>query len=108
MSKIFHLYACQIGCFLNEVIIPGSVVGEASTSTMIICHTIIEVTPLDLLPNPDSGTGVGAVFEIRNHSSYITPMVLDGREGDGSDPAQINASMVIIQLCDYDPDFPPM
>jgi hypothetical protein len=58
------------------------------------------VTAADLLPNINSPTGVAAVFQIRNHSSFITPILLDGRAGSGSDLTQINASMMIIQICD--------
>ena len=106
MGKLYHQYAVQTACYLNNVIIPGSVVGEAGTSAVVVSHNIIEVKQEDLLPNLDSGTGVAAIFETRNHSSYITPVILDGREGDGSDMTQINASVIIIQLCDMDSAMP--
>ena len=60
---------------------------------------IIEILPSDLLPNSDSPSGVAAVLEIRNHSSYI-PLLLDGRLGSGTDPTQTNGSFIVIQLCD--------
>jgi hypothetical protein len=101
--KLFHEFAVQTGLFLNGVLLPGSVVGEAATTSMAISHSIIEVELTDLLPNSDSPTGVGAVLQVRNHSSYITPVILNGREGSGSDLNQINASCIVIQLCD-DPD----
>jgi hypothetical protein len=105
ISKVYHTYAVQLGAFLNGVLIPGSVVGEPATSSMAMIHTIVEVTKDDLLPNSDSPTGVGAVFQIRNHTSYITPIILDGRAGSGSDLTQINAAITVVQLCNEDPDY---
>jgi hypothetical protein len=100
IAKIYHLYSVQIAAFLNGVLIPGSVVGEPATTSVALIHIIIEVTAADLLPNVLSSTGVAATMQIRNHSSYITPIVLDGRAGSGSDLTQTNASIMIIQICD--------
>jgi hypothetical protein len=100
LGKVFHEFAVQIGCFLNGVLITGSVIGEPATTSMIVVHEIVRVTAADLLPNINSPTGVAAVFQIRNHSSFITPILLDGRVGSGSDLTQVNAAMVILQICD--------
>jgi hypothetical protein len=100
LGKIFHEFAIQIGGFLNGVLLPGSVVGEPATTSMCIIHEILRVTEADLLPNVNSPTGFAAVYQIRNHSSYITPILLDGRAGSGSDLTQINASVIILQICD--------
>lgn len=102
--KVYHEFSAQFGCFLNGVLIPGSVIGEPGTTVQIVSFNLIEVTQNDLLPNLDSPTGVAAVFQIRNHTSYITPIVLDGREGSGSDVTQTNASLMIVQICDEDAD----
>jgi hypothetical protein len=96
--KIYHEYSAQLGLFLNEVLIPGSVTGEPAAASIIMINTIIKVLDSDLLINSDSGTGVAAILELRNHSSYISPIILDGRDGSGSDLTQINASIVIIKL----------
>jgi hypothetical protein len=100
VGKLFHEYAIQTGLFLNGVLLVGSVMGEPATTAMAIVQYILPVHLADLLPNTDSPTGVAAVLQIRNHSSYITPIILNGREGSGSDLTQVNASMMIIQLCD--------
>jgi hypothetical protein len=100
LGKIFHEFAIQVGAFLNGVILPGSVIGEPATTSMCVVHEILKVTAADLLPNVNSPTGVAATFQIRNHSSYITPILLDGRAGSGSDLSQVNASLMVIQLCD--------
>ena len=102
LGKLFHEYAIQTGLFMNANPLPltGSVMGEPATTAMAILHYILEVTPADLFPNTDSPTGVAATLQWRNHSSYITPIVLNGREGSGSDLTQINASFMIVQLCD--------
>jgi hypothetical protein len=101
-AKIYHEYSVQLALFINGVLYPGSVVGEAGTTSNIILQNIIEIEAADLLPNPDSPTGVAAVLQIRNHSSYV-PVLLDGRLGSGSNLTQTNASFIVIQLCD-DPD----
>jgi hypothetical protein len=101
--KTYHDYAAQLGLFLNGNLLPGSVTGEPAAASIIMINTIIEIRDADLLPNTNSDTGVAAVLELRNHSSYITPLILDGRSGCGSDPTQINASFVIIQLSDEAP-----
>lgn len=103
IAKVYHLYSIQLGCYLNGVLLPGSVVGEPATTAVVLIHDIVAVSAADLLPNVNSPTGVAAVYEIRNHSSYITPVLLDGRFGSGSDPTQINASLVAVQICDEDP-----
>jgi hypothetical protein len=100
LGKVFHEFAVQIAGFLNGVLLPGSVIGEPATTSMIIIHDILRVTEADLLPNENSPTGFAAVYQVRNHSSYITPILLDGRAGSGSDLTQVNASMVILQICD--------
>ena len=104
IGKVYHKYAVQLGSFLNGILIPGSVVGEAVPSAMVITHNIVEVKYSDLLPNPDSPTGVGAVFQLRNHISFVTPVLLDGTAGDGADKTQVNTSVVVIQLCNQDPE----
>ena len=104
LSKVYHDFSAQIGLFLNGNLIPGSVTGEPAAATLMMINTIIEVRSSDLLPNSGSVTGVAAVLQIRNHSSYITPIVLDGRDGSGSDLTQINASIVLVQICDEDPE----
>ena len=101
-AKIYHEFSVQLGLFINGVLYPGSVVGEAASTSNILVQNIIEIEAADLLPNTDSPTGVAAVVQIRNHSSFI-PLLLDGRLGSGSDPTQTNSSFMIIQLCD-DPD----
>ena len=98
--KLYHEFSAQVALFLNENLIPGSVTGEPAAASIIMISTIVKVLNSDLLPHTDSATGVAAVLELRNHSSYITPLILDGREGCGSDITQINASFVIIQLLD--------
>jgi hypothetical protein len=95
---MYHEYSAQVGLFLNGVLIPGSVTGEPAAASIIMINSIVQVLDSDLLNNTDSATGVAAVLELRNHSSYITPILLDGRIGCGSDLTQINASCVIIQL----------
>ena len=98
--KLYHLFAAQVALFINENIIPGSVSGEAAPAANLMGTSIVMVSSSDLLIDPDSITGVSAVLEIRNHSSYISPLTLDGREGAGSVLLQDNASVVVIQLCD--------
>jgi hypothetical protein len=100
VGKLYHLYSVQVALFLNGVLLVGSVVGEPATTSVALLHDIIKITAADLLPNTDSPTGVAAVLQIRNHISYITPILLDGREGAGSDTTQSNASMMITQICD--------
>ena len=98
--KIYHTYASQLGLFMNGNLIAGSVTGEPAVSVNLTIITIIDIDIEDLLLNSDSATGVAAILEVRNHSSYINPLVLDGREGSGSDLTQINASINIVQLSD--------
>jgi hypothetical protein len=98
--KMYHEYSAQVGLFLNNVLLPGSVTGEPAAASIIIINTIVKIINSDLLPNTDSATGVAAILELRNHSSYISPILLDGREGCGSDITQINASFVILQISD--------
>jgi hypothetical protein len=105
IGKLYHLYALQVGCYLNNVLLPGSVVGESATTSVLLVHDIVAVSAADLLPNVNSPTGFAAVYEIKNHSSFITPVILDGRAGSGSDLTQVNASIVAVQLCDEDPLF---
>jgi hypothetical protein len=99
-AKVFHEFAVQFGGFLNGVLLPGAVVGEPATTSMCAIHEILMVTAADLLPNVNSPTGFAAVYQIRNHSSFITPVILNGREGSGSDLSQINASLMLLQICD--------
>jgi hypothetical protein len=100
LGKLFHEYAIQVALFLNGNLLPGSVMGEPATTAMGIIMYILEVTEEDLLPNLDSPTGVAATIQVCNHTSYITPILLNGREGSGSDLTQVNASLMVIQLCD--------
>jgi len=105
--KVFHVFAVQFGAFLNGVLIPGSVVGEPATTAMAILNNIVRVTTADLFPNVNSPTGVAATFQVLNHSSFVTPIILDGRVGSGSDVTQINASVLLVQLCDQEPEVRP-
>jgi hypothetical protein len=100
-GKLFHEYAIQVALFLNGVLLPGSVMGEPATNAMGIIHYILKIMPGDLSPDINSPSGVAAILELRNHTSYITPITLNGREGSGSDTTQSNASMMVIQLQNY-------
>jgi len=104
MVRVYHLFAAQFGAFLNGVLLPGSVIGQAATTSTIATQSLIAITAADLLPNVNSSTGVAAVWQLRNHSSFITPITLDGRAGDGSDPTQVNATLTTFQICDQDPE----
>ena len=100
LAKVFHLFAAQAALFLNGNVLQGSTIGEAAAAAMLIFHEIVRVTPEDLLPNPNAiHTGVAAILEVRNHSSY-SPIELDGREGSGTELDQANASIVVVQICD--------
>jgi hypothetical protein len=108
LYKVFHVHAAQIALFVNEVIVPGSVIGEAAPSANIIGLSLFTVTQGDLLPNPNADSGFAAAVEIRNHTSYVTPIQLDGRQGDGADVTQTNATIVCIQICDESDDHQPL
>jgi hypothetical protein len=100
LSKVFHLFAAQATLFLNGTTIPGTTVGEAAPASLLIFHEIVKVTTADLFPNPNAiHTGVAAILEIRNHSSLV-PIELNGSEGSGTESDQLNASMVVVQICD--------
>ena len=99
-TNIYHLEACQFSLFKNNIfLINGTTIGSPTGSSQNSTSVIIRIDPSDLTePTSLSPSGFAALIQLRNHSSFITTITLNGHGGSGYAIDQINAVLTIILL----------
>jgi len=96
---VFHLEPLQLGLFMNNNIIPGSIVGDQLSATILSSTLILHVEESDLTePTSLSPSGFAALIQLRNHSSYSPLISIDGHTGSGSQINQTNINLVVFYL----------
>jgi hypothetical protein len=98
--NIYHQEACQFSTFLNNNLIPGTIVGSPTGSAQNSSSAIFYISPTDILylTTPFSPIGTAAVVNFRNHTSFAPVIHLNGQSGSGSASPQIVATSVIFKL----------
>jgi len=98
--NIYHQEACQFSTFLNNNLIPGTIVGSPTGSAQNSSSSIFYIAPADILylTTPFSPIGTAAVVNFRNHTSFAPVIHLNGQSGSGSASPQIVATSVIFKL----------
>lgn len=101
-TNLFHLEPCQFTLFKNNIMVPGSVIGSPTGASQNSTLVIIQVLPSDLnqqIPeNLPGAPPLGCNIQVRNHTSFVTIVTLNGSGGSGTAPNQITAVLTILQL----------
>jgi hypothetical protein len=95
--NVCHNEACQFSLFLNNTLVPGSIAGSPTGASQNSAMGIfaVDVSAVALTPCDISPTGFAALVQLRNHSSYIPFVTLDGVAGSGSATPQMVATITL-------------
>ena len=100
-TNLYHQESCQFSLFMNGNIITGSTIGSPTGSSQNSTGLIVKIEPSDLItPLPVSPFTPSAQIDVRNHTSFIPVVTLNGLSGSGSASPQITATLVIFLLKD--------
>ena len=102
--NLYHIEPCQFTLYINDIIIPGTVIGAPTGASQNSLTIIIEITSADLITTTElSPTGLAALVQVRNHTSFpLGGVVLDGQSGSGLAPNQLNAIFTAFLLSTSD------
>lgn len=99
--NVFHTEPFQSGIFLNDNIVPDSIIGDQNSGSVALNSVLIFISNNDILyfPSTLSPSGFSAVLTIINHSSY-TPggITINGHSGSGSQIIQTNVNCELLFL----------
>lgn len=97
--SVFINEPAQISCFLNGLIISGTTNGSPK-QTVNSSEFIMHITPIHILFDKTKlpSTETSAVFEIKNHSSYICPIHLISPPDSGPSVLQNIAVLNIVRI----------
>jgi len=95
--NLCHREACQFSLFLNNSLVSGTITGSptGSSQNSAMCIFIVDLSAVALTPCDISPTGFAALVQLRNHSSYVPFVTLDGVEGSGSATPQMVANITL-------------
>ena len=98
--NIHHNEPCQFSLFLNNVLIQGTITGSPTGSSQNSNAAIIYISAADISVSPStlSPSGFSAFLTLRNHTSFVPLVTLNGQSGSGSANPQIVASFVLFLL----------
>jgi hypothetical protein len=95
--NLCHNEPCQFALFLNNNVVVGTITGSptgaAQNSNMSIFA--IDLSAVSVNPCPISPTGFAALIQVRNHTSYVPFVTLNGVEGSGSASPQMVANLTV-------------
>jgi hypothetical protein len=95
-----HKEPCQFSIMKNDVIVvPGGIFSSPTGSTQSMNSTIMYVDPSDLIsPTPLSPSGFACKIQLKNHTSFVPVVSLDGTSGSGSAEPDTSCSISMILL----------
>jgi hypothetical protein len=102
-TNVYHIEPCQFSLMLNNIVVlPGSTIGSPTGSSQNSTGIIVSIKQSDLTePNSDSPSGFAARINLRNHSSFVPSVTINGSGGSGSAPNQVTATLTAFLLREY-------
>ena len=97
---LHHKEPCQFSIIKNDVVVvPGGIFSSPTGSSQSLCSLITYIDVSDMIsPTSLSPSGFACKVQLRNHSSYVPIVSLDGVTGAGSAEPDINCSITLILL----------
>ena len=84
---------------MNNIMVVGSIIGDQLSATVASNTVLLKITQEDLISFTSlSPTGLEALLQIRNHSSFAPVINIDGHSGSGSQVNQSNLNLVIFLI----------
>jgi hypothetical protein len=98
--NVCHQEPCQMAVFMNNTLIKGTIVGSPTGSSQNSSTIIFHITASDVSGTATnlSPTGFAALIHLRNHTSFVPFVTLNGVGGSGSALPQIVANVSIHSL----------
>jgi hypothetical protein len=99
-AGLHHKEPCQFAVMKNDiVVVPGGIFSSPTGSTQATTSLIMYVDVSDLIsPTPLSPSGFACKVQLKNHTSYVPVVSLDGTSGAGSAEPDINCYLSLILL----------
>jgi hypothetical protein len=97
---LHHKEPCQFSIMKNDiVVVPGGIFSSPTGSTQSHCNLIMYIDESEMIsPTALSPSGFACKVQLRNHTSYVPVVSLDGTSGAGSAEPDINCSISLILL----------
>ena len=98
--NVCHQEPCQFAVFMNNTLVPGTIIGSPTGASQNSSTVIFHITASDASGTATdlSPTGFAALIHLRNHTSYVPFVTLNGVGGSGSALPQIVANISIHSL----------
>jgi hypothetical protein len=81
------------------VVVPGGIFSSPTGATQSICNLIMYIDISELIsPTPLSPSGFACKVQLKNHTSYVPVVSLDGTSGAGGAEPDVNSSLTLILL----------
>jgi hypothetical protein len=99
-TTLHHQQPCQFSIVKNDVgIVPGGIFSSPTGATQNSVTMIMYVDPADIsTPTSLSPFGVACKVQVKNHTSFVPLVDLDGSSGAGSAQPDINCNLTLILL----------
>jgi hypothetical protein len=84
----------------NDVVVtPGGIFSSPTGATQNLCSLILYIDASEFIsPTFLSPSGFACKVQLKNHTSYVPVVSLDGTSGSGSAEPDINCSLTLILL----------
>jgi hypothetical protein len=97
---LHHKEPCQFSIMKNDiVVVPGGIFSSPTGSTQSICSLIMYIDESEFISTTSlSPSGLACKIQLRNHTSYVPIVSLDGTSGAGSAEPDVTCSISLILL----------
>jgi hypothetical protein len=98
--SLHHLEPCQFSIIKNDVVVvPGGIFSSPTGSTQATNSVIMYIDASELIsPTALSPSGFACKVQLRNHTSYVPVVNLDGTGGAGSAEPDTSCSITMVLL----------
>jgi hypothetical protein len=99
-TSLHHKEPCQFSIIKNDVVVaPGGIFSSPTGSTQSTNSIIMYIDASEMIsPTALSPSGFACKVQLRNHTSYVPVVSLDGTSGAGSAEPDMNCSITLILL----------
>jgi hypothetical protein len=100
---IHHIEPCQFALMKNDIFtVQNGIFSSPTGATQIAQVMIVVITPEDIITEtPLSPTGFACKLQVKNHTSFVPAIQIDGVNGAGSASPEVIATMTVVLMQQY-------
>jgi hypothetical protein len=108
-TGVHHTEPCQFSIMKNDIfVVPGGIFASPTGATQSTTCTIVELTNADMMTETAlSPSGFACKLQVKNHTSYVPLVTMDGTSGAGSAQPDTSAYLTVVLLYPS-PVLPPL